>query len=105
MSNTTQIQTKKVWTTQGEKDATILALSNFCGYNFDNGGGKVEYKLIGMESPGMTINEDGLEQLPPVAKELFIGTIDVPSSIIQQWGASDSIIWDYVCSQLNITRI
>ena len=105
MGNTRTIQPKQVWTTAGEKTATILALSNFYDYHFDDGGGKVEYKLIGMESPGMTINEDGLEQLPPVAFEYFVGTINIPASIIQQWGADDSIIWTYISTTLQITLV
>jgi hypothetical protein len=33
------------------------------------------------------------------------GAIDIPSNIIQQWGADDTIIWDYVANALSLTII
>jgi hypothetical protein len=37
--------------------------------------------------------------------DYFPGTIEIPSSVIQQWGASDDIIWNYVAEQLNLELI
>lgn len=91
--NTKQIQPKQVWTANGEKSATILALVNFHDYHFDNGGGVVTYKLIGMEGD------------PQSAFEYFTGELAVPSEIVQQWGASDAIMWDFVGQSLNIIYI
>lgn len=103
--NTRQIQPKSVWFNNGEKSATILALSEFYGYHFDDGGGVIRYKLIGMESPGESTTEDGTIILPEVAIDYYIGTLPIPSSIVTQWGSSDSIIWDYVAQALNIQYI
>jgi len=93
MGNTRNIQPIATWTPEGEKSMTILALSNFFDYHFDDGSGKVEYKLIGVDSDTGS------------AVEYFIGTLDIPSSIIQQWGASDDIIWTYVTAILGIILI
>jgi hypothetical protein len=93
MSNTRQIQPVQIWTATGQKEASILALTNFFDYHFDDGNGKVNYKLIGMEGE------------PASAFEYITANIEIPASIIQQWGADDSIIWNYIAEQLNLTLI
>jgi hypothetical protein len=95
--NTRNIQPTNLWTPSGEKEATILSLYNFYDYHFDDGGGKVSYKLIGMEAP-----EVGM---PEVAVEYYSGVVDISAAIIQQWGASDDVIWTYVSNQLNLILI
>jgi hypothetical protein len=90
MSNTRQIQPIEVWTSQGLKTASILALTNFYDYHFDNGNGKVTYKLIGMEGD------------PASAIEYITESLEIPASIIQQWGESDDIIFSYVANKLNL---
>ena len=95
--NTRNIQPTNLWTPNGVKQATILSLYNFSDYHFDDGGGKVSYKLIGMEAP-----EEGQ---PEVAIEYYIGVVDIPAAVIQQWGASDDVIWAFVGSQLNLQYI
>jgi hypothetical protein len=104
--NTRQIQPKTIWTASGEKTATIFALTNFSDYHFDNGTGSVVYRLIGMESPGTSIDVDGaLINLPDSAVEYYIGKAFIPAEVIQQWGASDDIIFDFVAQQLGLTII
>lgn len=104
--NTKQIQPKTIWTPSGDKTATIFALTNFMSYHFDNGKGLVNYKLIGMESPGTSIDENGqLYSLPETAIDYYFGQMEIPADIIQQWGASDDIIFNYVANQLNLTII
>ena len=90
MSNTRQIKPVQIWTANGQKEASVLALTNFFDYHFDDGNGKVTYKLIGMEGE------------PESAIEYITANIEIPSSIIQNWGADDSIIWNYVAEQLNL---
>ena len=90
--NTRHIQPITTWTPEGEKTINLLALSNFSDYHFDDGSGKVEYKLIGAD-------------LELGATEYFTNKLEVPASIIQQWGADDTIIWDYVASTLGLTII
>jgi len=102
--NTKKIQPKTIWTPSGDKTATILSLTNFFDYHFDNGGGTVSYALIGMESSGTTTLEDGtIITMPESAVNYYNGNINVPSEIVQQWGASDDIIWSYAASALGLT--
>lgn len=88
MSNTRKIESIQIWTANGQKEINTLALTDFHGYNFDDGSGYVTYKLIYADD-----NE---------AIEYTTEQIEIPSNIIQQWGASDDVIWNYVCSTLNL---
>jgi hypothetical protein len=90
--NTRQIQPITTWTPQGEKAITMLSLSNFSDYHFDDGAGSVEYRLISVD-------------LELGATEHFVDKIEVPASIIQQWGSDDSIIWEYVANALGLILI
>ena len=105
MSNTRQIQPVQIWTPSGQKEASVLTLVNFFDYHFDDGAGKVSYKLIGMVSNTTTDDNGNTINLPASAVEYITATLDIPSNIIQQWGASDDIIWNYVAQQLNLTLI
>jgi len=106
MSNTRTIQPTTVWTPTGEKSATIFALTDFFGYYFDNGGGTVTYTLSGMESAGTTTLEDGtVVPLPESAVTYFTANMLIPSSVVQSWGASDDVIFNYVAGQLNLVIV
>ena len=96
--NTRQIQPKSVWA-DGEKTANILALSNFTNYHFDGGSGKVHYTLAGMED---RITESDSYQ---VAVDYYSGIVDIPADVINQWGSSDEVIWNFVANELNIQFI
>lgn len=86
--NTRQIQSKTTWSPEtGDITIDTLCLKDFYHYFFDDGGGKVAY----------TLQSNGLDYFP--------GTIDIPSSVVQQWGADDSIIWNYVANYLNLVLI
>lgn len=106
MSNTRAIQPISIWSSSGTNNAIYLGLTNFYDYHFDNGGGTVSYVLIGMQDNGSNILEDGtVIQNPPSAVDLYNGNLLVPSSVVQQWGESDEIIFQYVASQLGLTLI
>ena len=106
MGNTRNIQPKSVLTSNGSKTATLFTLTNFYDYHFDNGSGKATFKLMGMESPGTTTDGNGNTiTLPESAVEYLIGDVDIPSAIVQQWGASDDIVFAYVASVLGVTII
>jgi hypothetical protein len=93
MSNTRNIEPKTIWTASGDKVATILSLTNFFDYHFDDGGGMVSYVLSGFEGD------------PQSVVSYFVGNLPIPSDIIQQWGASDDIIFDYVALQLGLVIV
>lgn len=88
--NTRNIQPKEIWA-DGQKSATILGLVNFTNYHFDGGEGTVIYKLIGMENGA--------------AVDYYMGSVNIPSDIISQWGEDDTIIWNYVAQKLELTII
>jgi len=96
MANTRQIEPTIIWSPMGNATATYLGLINFFDYHFNNGGGTATYSLLGMQD-----NPDGI----PTAVDLYIANIFIPSEIVQQWGASDEIMFIYVASQLNLTLV
>lgn len=88
MPNTRQIQSKTTWSPEtGDITIDTLCLKDFYHYFFDDGGGIVAY----------TLQSNGLDYFP--------GTIAIPSSVVQQWGASDDVIWEYVANFLNLELI
>jgi hypothetical protein len=107
MSNTREIfPLQPIWTTDGTKDAKYLALTDFFGYHFDNGGGTVTYQLIGVQENGTSTLEDGtIVQNPTSLVVLFQSNLQVPSSVVQQWGASDQIMFEYVATTLGLTLV
>lgn len=87
--NKRQIQPIQVWSENGDISADALFLKDFYHYHFDDGGGKISY-TIG------SYTED---------YDYVHGVVDVPASIVQQWGASDDIIFNYVANALNLVII
>ena len=86
--NTRQIQPIVTWSTEnGNITLNTLCLKEFFHYFFDDGGGKVNY----------TLQSDGLD--------ILSGTQDIPSYIVQQWGQSDEIIFEYVATSLGLILI
>ncbi len=96
MANTRQIEPTLIWSPTGNSEATFLGLIDFFNYHFDNGGGTATYSLIGMQN-----NADGI----PTAVDLYISNIQIPSEIVQQWGASDQIMFEYVATTLGLTLV
>lgn len=87
--NKKEIQPIEVWSETGVVSANALCLKDFYHYHFDDGDGKVSYTIADLSSD----------------IDYISGIIDIPSAIIQQWGASDDIIWIYVASKLNLTLV
>lgn len=83
-----EIQQIEIWTPNGVKTIRYISLIDFSGYKFDNGNGYVTYELIGADDIHYYNNE-----------------IEIPANIIQQWGADDDIIWDYVITALGLVII
>jgi len=83
-----QIQPIQIWSPNGFIEISFFSLLDFCGYKFDDGVGYVTYELIGTDS------------IP-----YYNNTIEVPANIIQQWGADDDIIWQYVATALGLSIV
>ena len=81
-------------------------MTDFFNYHFDNGGGTVTYQLIGVQDNGTSRLEDGtIVQNPTSLVVLFQSNLQVPSSVVQQWGASDQIMFEYVATTLGLTLV
>jgi hypothetical protein len=88
--NTRNITPITSWSPEnGNITVDKLILKDFIHYFFDGGSGWVSYAL-----------QDSSTQM-----EYFAKNMEIPSSTIQQWGASDDIIFEYVANQLNLTII
>ena len=84
--NIRNIQPITVWSPEGQREVDKLKLLTFYGYDFNNNdGGYVDYRLLG---PDGTIE--------------FGATLLIPASIVQQWGESDEIIFNYVALTLGL---
>jgi len=89
-----QIEPIQSWfPNSGDVIINALSLTDFYHYHFDNGGGKVSYSLSGVD----VITQSEINY--------YSDTIDVPSSVIQQWGTDDTVIWDYVMQQLGLVEV
>ena len=86
--NTKNIEEVQIWSPGGQRSCTKLSLDRFYDYKFDNGLGYIDYTLTG---------SDGANY--------FSASLEIPASIIQQWGADDSIIWDHVATTLGLVII
>ena len=76
------------WSPEGEKEAVRIMLYNFHNYNFNGSDSYVSYKLQ---------MEDEVS--------LHEGSVAIPDTIVQAWGEDDEPIFDYVISQLGLTKI
>lgn len=91
--NKRKIQTLSFWTTSGVKQADHFMLYNFHRYNFDGSPSMVSYKLGYLEQVG---------ENPEYFVSLYEGTVSLPDAVVQEWGADDEPIFDYVKEELNL---
>lgn len=90
--NTINIEPIAKWTKYGWKEATMLKIFNFHDYNFDgHNSSKVHVHLCEQ----MVV--DGGEI---IMNPLYAETIELPDEVVQNWGADDQPLIDYVISQL-----
>lgn len=91
-------------------DGAILRIDNFFGYDFINQPGSVSYSICSyLEAIGYDIDGNLIERTTDTDQYFIIKTVsissnmDLDSSVIQSWGASDQPIFDYVATTLGIT--
>lgn len=73
-------------TPNGQVTINAIALTNFCGYDFNGASGQVDYALG-------NLNEGNF--IP-----YLNNSITIPNEIVQNWGENDDVIWDYVINQI-----
>lgn len=95
MINTRKINAINFWSKDGNKSADTILLYNFHGYNFDGTPSWVSYKLGVIEQ----LDEESVRFV-----SYFDGSVPVPNNIVQNWGADDEPIFDFVISELNLTK-
>jgi len=92
MSNIKYISPITAWTSSGQQTVTMFSITDFFNYGFlPNCEGTVTYRLFNTEGES--------------AVELIVSQLQIPSEIVQQWGADDEIIFNYVAQQLGFTII
>lgn len=85
---TIEIEPITVWM-QGNKTIKFIEICLFAGYTFsETSGGYVVYKL----------KDENLN-------ELIQENIVVPSNVVANWGEDDSVISDYILSELGFTAV
>lgn len=110
MSNNKAIQPISFWTPSGVVNVSYLGFKNFSDYHFDNGNGNLYYCLISMVNNGTQtiIDENGDEQIvtiPDSAVEVYNGILEIPSNIMADWGADDTVIFNFAAEQLGLTLV
>lgn len=86
--NTRSIQQFDIWSPDGVRTADKLKLLTFYGYEFNDGPGYVDYQLLGSND-----------------EMYYQATILIPGTTVQQWGADDDVIWDYIATTLGLVII
>lgn len=93
----TNIKSLNLW--EGGKYQTVnqIGVYNFHGYNFDGTDSSVSYRL------GVTETSEGSDGS---IIESFVsyseGSVIIPDSVVQTWGADDNPIIAYVIAELNL---
>lgn len=90
----------------------LLRIENYSGYDFYQSAGKVKYaicqyyEVVGYDADGKWIQRtDNTDQFFIAKKEIEIGELPLTIDIINQWGADDQIIFEYVAQQINVTLL
>lgn len=102
-----------IWRPTGTVSPNIIRIDNFQNYCFDGGTGQVHWVLFVAEDIPAVDAVEATENAPAIpAKDAYTkktpimdGYVTVPSETLQQWGADDSIIFNYVLDELNIGGI
>ena len=88
----------------------LLRVDLFNGYNFQDTPGYVEYHVCNYivrlgfyEDTGLPVLDENGVQMYTISKiPIQSGTIDLTEDLVNQWGADDQIVFDYVIQQLNL---
>ena len=92
-----EIKPLNLWNGGKYQTASQIGLYNFHGYDFDGTASSVSYRLGFIES---------VEEPDGETSNTFIsineGSIAIPDSLVQTWGASDEPIIAYTLSELGL---
>ena len=115
MTNLRQITPISFWFPTGQREADHILLYNFHAYNFDSSDSMVSYKLVKVtertvqvalpQAPGILTEEQFEEKIVQDLESIYEGSISIPHDVVQEWGKDDEPIFDFVISQLNLTKV
>lgn len=88
----------------------LLRIENYINYNFSNNPGYVEYTICKYEEVLCWDEITGDPILAQDNTQAYLiykwpegtGTLDLTLDIVNQWGADDQIIFDYVIQELGL---
>lgn len=91
----------------------VLRIDKFEDYNFSDNAGHIHYSLmnyrveLGWYPDGTPVPGDGgVGQAITIYKELYQnGIIDLTDKIVNQWGADDTVIFNFAAEQLGLTLV
>jgi len=95
--NEIKIQPIITWVNGESKTLDVLRLDNYFQYDFLMCPGRVHYCIC----ETYISNEDTQEEQ---YRSVIDGNVELPWSLVEQWGSDDAPIFDYVLQQLNLTR-
>lgn len=87
-NNEREISPINTWVNGMVKSGNILMINAFISYDFLGGTSLISYSIV---------NES--------RQAIAGGDVNIPFSVVNQWGADDQIIFDYVAQQLNLILV
>lgn len=98
--NEIRIQPINTWVNGVIKTLTVFKLDNYFQYDFLMWPGRVHYCLCEYNT---FTDDNGVEY--PNHITIIDGNVDLPLTLIENWGTDDTPIFDYVLTQLGLTRL
>lgn len=98
--NEIEINPIQVWHQGLIKTLDVFLLEQYSGYDFNENAGRVIYRI---GKYGEATNEHG--ELVSAISWIVAGPIDLPYSLVENWGNDDTPIFEYVAQQLNLILI
>lgn len=97
MINARKIEPVSFWAPSGTRIADHIVLYNFHNYNFDGTDSMVSFRLV-----RFVYQQQAQAEVP---ESIYEGSIAIPNDVVQEWGEDDEPMFDYVITQLNLTRV
>jgi len=88
------IEPISTWLDGETKSLTIIRFNYYSQYDFNGNAGHVNYSLC----------EEIIKEDITYYASIINGSINLPWSVVENWGQDDTPIFDYVLQQLQLTR-
>jgi len=101
--NEIKIQPITTWVNGESKTLDVLRLDNYFQYDFLMCPGRVHYCICETYT-SISTDDNGNQSQVDQYRSIIDGNVELPWSIVEDWGTDDTPIFDYVLQQLNLTR-